>query len=144
MTVWRGSRVAIPLRVRYFEADQQGVVFNMWYLAYFEDARNAYLEAVGYPLQALLASGHDIQVVAVNIAWKGSVRWGDTDVEVVAHVSRIGESSLTFDFEVKRRDVTLVTGQTVYVIIAADGSGKRPVPADLRAAVTAANRNREG
>jgi len=130
--------------VRYFEADQQGVVFNMWYLAYFEDARNAYLEAVGYPLQALLASGHDIQVVAVNIAWKGSVRWGDTDVEVVAHVSRIGESSLTFDFEVKRRDVTLVTGQTVYVIIAADGSGKRPVPADLRAAVTAANRNREG
>jgi len=144
VTVWRGSRVAIPLRVRYFEADQQGVVFNMWYLAYFEDARNAYLEAVGYPLQALLASGHDIQVVAVNIAWKGSVRWGDTDVEVVAHVSRIGESSLTFDFEVKRRDVTLVTGQTVYVIIAADGSGKRPVPADLRAAVTAANRNREG
>lgn len=136
--------MAIPLRVRYFEADQQGVVFNMWYLAYFEDARNAYLEAVGYPLQALLASGHDIQVVAVNIAWKGSVRWGDTDVEVVAHVSRIGESSLTFDFEVKRRDVTLVTGQTVYVIIAADGSGKRPVPADLRAAVTAANRNREG
>ena len=24
--------------VRYLEADQQGVVFNMWYLAYFDDA----------------------------------------------------------------------------------------------------------
>ena len=32
-----------PVHVRFLEVDQQGVVFHMWYLAYFEDARNAFL-----------------------------------------------------------------------------------------------------
>jgi acyl-CoA thioester hydrolase len=133
-------RVAVPLRVRYFEADQQGVVFNMWYLAYFEDARNAYLDAVGYPLQTLLASGHDIQVVAASISWRGPVRWGDPGVEVVTQVSRVGGSSLTFQFEVRRGEQSLVTGESVYVIVAANGSGKRPVPDELRHAVAVAGR----
>lgn len=127
--------VVTPLRVRYFEADQQGVVFNMWYLAYFEDARNAYLEAVGYSLADLLASGHDIQVVSTQIDWKGPVRWVDRDVDIATHVARLGTTSLTFRFRVRRGGEVLVTGQTVYVIVANDGSGKRPIPQALRDAV---------
>ena len=34
-----------PVSVRYLEVDQQGVVFNMWYLAYFDDAMTAFLAA---------------------------------------------------------------------------------------------------
>jgi acyl-CoA thioester hydrolase len=130
------ARIAVmPLRVRYFEADQQGVVFNMWYLAYFEDARNHYLETIGYPLTRLLSSGYDIQVVATELAWKGPVRWGEEDITIRTHVAKVGGSSLTFRFEVVRGDRVLVTGKTVYVIIALDGSGKRPVPDELRLAV---------
>ena len=125
----------MPLRVRYLEADQQGVVFNMWYLAYFEDARNHYLESIGYPLRALLASGYDIQVVATEIVWEGPVRWGQDDIAIRTHVSTVGGSSLSFRFEVVRGDTALVTGRTVYVIVALDGSGKRPVPDALRRAI---------
>lgn len=127
--------VVTPLRVRYLETDQQGIVFNMWYLAYFEDARNAYLEAVGHSLTDLLASGHDIQVVSTQIDWKGPVRWLDRDVDVVTHVAKLGHTSLTFEFRVRRGGEVLVTGRTVYVIVADDGSGKRPVPRALREAI---------
>lgn len=138
MTAKAPSAAVMPLRIRYFEADQQGVVFNMWYLAYFEDARNHYLETIGYPLTALLASGHDIQVVATELVWKGPLRWGDDDVAIRTHISRVGRSSLTFQFEVVRGDTAVVTGQTVYVIIAGDGSGNRAVPHGLREAIDAA------
>jgi acyl-CoA thioester hydrolase len=126
--------VAIPLTVRYFEADQQGVVFNMWYLAYFEDARNALLAAAGHSLHDLLASGHDIQVVHTEIDWIGALHWPER-AEVVAGVGALGTTSVTFDFAVRRDGADVVTGRTVYVIVAADGSGKRPLPDALRAAL---------
>ena len=30
--------VAVPIPVSYFQYDQQGVVFNMWYFGWFDDA----------------------------------------------------------------------------------------------------------
>lgn len=125
---------SMPLRVRYFEADQQGVVFNMWYLAYFEDARNGLLEWSGYSLDRLLSSGHDIRLVHAEIDWRQGLRWRDR-AEVCASVARVGATSFTFDFDVSKDDRTVVTGTIVYVIVAADSSSKRPVPKDLRRAL---------
>ena len=31
-----------PITIRYLEVDRQGVVFNMWYLAYLDDAMTAF------------------------------------------------------------------------------------------------------
>lgn len=126
----------LPLDVRYLETDQQGVVFNMWYLAYFEDARNALLADAGFSLLDLLESGHDIQVVHSEIDWFGAVRWPD-HVEIATSVAAMGTTSLTFDFEVRRDGEVLVSGRTVYVIFARAGLGKRPVPDDLRRALGA-------
>lgn len=120
--------------VRYFEADQQGVVFNMWYLAYFEDARNGYLDWCGYSLQDLLASGHDIQVVRTEVGWRAGARWPER-IRLAASVAAIGRTSVTFDFEVRREDQVIATGRTVYVIIGTDGSGKRSVPQAMREAI---------
>src|SRR5437667_12390906 len=46
-----------PVNVRYLEVDQQGVVFNMWYLAYFDDAMTSFLEEGGLPYVDMLAAG---------------------------------------------------------------------------------------
>ena len=32
-----------------FQYDQQGVVFNMWYFGWFDDAMTQFLGEVGYP-----------------------------------------------------------------------------------------------
>ena len=118
---------------RYYETDQQGLVFNMWYLAYFEEARNAWLAAHGYGLHDLIADGLDIHVVHTEIDWHAGVSWPER-VALVASVSHLGRTSVTFDFEVRRGDAVTTGGRTVYVIVDATGAAHR-VPDRLRAAV---------
>ena len=64
-----------PFDVRYLEVDQQGVVFNMWYLAYFDDAMIAFLAHGGLEYDDLTAAGFDIQLVSTTVDWRGAVRW---------------------------------------------------------------------
>jgi acyl-CoA thioester hydrolase len=117
-----------PVSVRYLEVDAQGVVFNAWYLAYFDDAMSAFLAARGLPYTSMLAAGYDVQVVRSEIDWKSGVGWQDA-VEVAVSTARLGRTSFALDFEVRRdgHEVTC-TGRTVYVVIATDGSGKREIP----------------
>ena len=117
-----------PVPVRYLEVDAQGVVFNSWYLAYFDDAMTAFLAARGLPYPAMLEAGYDVQVVRSEIDWKSGVRWQDA-IEVAVSTARIGRTSFALDFEVRRdgHEVTCA-GRSVYVVIATDGSGKREIP----------------
>ena len=121
-------------RVRYLEVDQQGVVFNMWYLGYFDEAMAAFLEEGGLAYQDLLASGFDVQLVHSTIDWSSSLRTGEVaDVEVRLVAS--GRTSFTLGFEVRCGAGAVAGGQTVYVVVATDGSGKRPIPDRLGAAL---------
>jgi acyl-CoA thioester hydrolase len=124
-----GELFSHPVSVRYLEVDAQGVVFNSWYLAYFDDAMTAFLEARGLPYRTMVEAGYDVQLVRSEIDWRSGVRWQDA-IEVVVATARIGRTSFALDFEVRRdgSEVTC-TGRTVYVVIAADGSGKREIPA---------------
>jgi acyl-CoA thioester hydrolase len=117
-----------PVTVRYLEVDAQGVVFNAWYLAYFDEAMSAFFTARGLPYQKMIESGFDVQLVRSEIDWKAGLRWQDA-VEVAVSTACIGRTSFALDFEV-RRDGNEVTcmGRTVYVVVAADGSGKREIP----------------
>jgi acyl-CoA thioester hydrolase len=121
-------------RVRYLEADAQGVVFNMWYLGYFDEAMSAFLEDGGLPYLEMLAAGFDVQLVHSEIDWHSSLRWPD-QVEVEVVLGRAGRTSFALDFAVRTGSRQIATGQTVYVVVATDGSGKRPLPARLRAAL---------
>lgn len=118
--------------VRYLEVDGQGVVFNMWYLAYADDALTAFLEHHGLPYERLMASGFDVQLVHAELDWRGGVRWRE-DLRVAVAVARVGTTSfdLRFRFLVGDREPAAAT--IVYVCVATDGSGKRPLPPLLRA-----------
>jgi acyl-CoA thioester hydrolase len=118
-----------PVPVRYLEVDAQGVVFNSWYLAYFDDAMTAFLAARGLPYRTMMDAGYDVQLVHSEIDWRAGVRWQDA-IEVAVSTARIGRTSFALDFEVRRdgSEVTC-TARTVYVVIATDGSGKREIPA---------------
>jgi acyl-CoA thioester hydrolase len=117
-----------PVTVRYMEVDAQGVVFNAWYLTYFDEAMSAFLAARGLPYQKMVEAGYDVQLVRSEIDWKSGVRWQDA-IEVAVSTARIGRTSFALDFQVLR-DGSEVTcaGRTVYVVVATDGSGKRDIP----------------
>ena len=121
-------------QVRYLETDQQGVVFNMWYLGYFDEAMAAFLEEGGLAYQDLLAAGFDAQVVHTEVDWRSSLRWPDR-VDVAVALAEAGTTSFALAFEVRGPAGPVATGRTVYVVIATDGSGKRPIPEILRAAL---------
>ena len=130
-----GEIFTFPVNVRYLEVDAQGVVFNSWYLAYFDDAMTAFLDHRGLPYSEMLAAGYDVQVVRSEIDWRSGIRWQDK-VEVAVSTARVGRTSFALDFEV-RRDCSEVTcsGRTVYVVVGTDGSGKRELPAIVRGAL---------
>ena len=120
--------------MRYLEVDQQGVVFNMWYLAYFDDAMTAWLAHRGVPYQQLFAAGLDVQLVHTEVDWRGAVGFAD-DLTIGVSLAAIGRTSLTLDLRARRDGTEVVTGRTVYVVVATDGGGKRPIPDWLRAAL---------
>jgi acyl-CoA thioester hydrolase len=120
---------------RYYEVDQQGVVFNMWYLGYFDEAMTSWFDAVAGGVDVLEANGLDCQLVHAEIDWKAGARhWDDLAVEV--HEDAVGTTSFGLRFRIVRDGEELATGRTVYVVIAADGSGKRPIPDDFRRLLT--------
>ncbi len=116
-----------PVHVRYLEVDAQGVVFNSWYLAWFDDAMTAFLRHRGLPYRTMLDSGHDVQLVRSEIDWRAGARFED-DLEIAVATARIGRTSFALDFEVRRGVEVVCAGRTVYVVIATDGSGKREIP----------------
>ncbi len=113
--------------VRYLEADQQGVVFNMWYLAYFDDALTAFLADGGLPYPDLLAAGWDVQLVHTELDWTGPLRWGEPG-EVDVGLSRLGTTSFTLQFGVRVGERPVATGETVYVAVETDGWTTIPLP----------------
>jgi acyl-CoA thioester hydrolase len=121
-------------QVRYLEADQQGVVFNMWYLGYFDEAMAHFLAEGGLEYPDMLASGYDVQLVHTEIDWQASLRWPD-QAEVEVRLAEAGTTSFVLAFKVRTGGQVVATGRTVYVVVATDGTGKRPVPAAIRAAL---------
>ena len=123
-------------KVRYFEADQQGVVFNMWYLGYFDEAMTLFLEEGGLDYPKMLDAGFDVQLVHTEIDWKSSLRWTDT-AEIEVRLAESGRTSFSIQFDVKAAGTVVAAGRTVYVVVATDGSGKQPLPELLRSAIGA-------
>jgi acyl-CoA thioester hydrolase len=126
--------VTVPIQSHYYQFDQQGVAFNMWYLAFLEQARNAYLAARGFSLEDLLASGHDIQLVHVEVDWSSALRYGDPFAIDVSS-ARIGTTSFTLRYAVAVQGQVRATASSVYVIVDASIQGKASLPPGLRAAL---------
>ncbi|HVA03349.1 MAG TPA: thioesterase family protein [Acidimicrobiales bacterium] len=116
-----------PVNVRYLEVDRQGVVFNMWYLAYLDDALTAFLGSGGLPYGDLLESGYDVQVVHIELDWHGPLGYGER-AEVQVRVANIGRTSFKLRFVMLASGRPVVDAATVYVAIRTDGSGKCEIP----------------
>ncbi len=119
-------------RVRYFETDQQGVVFNMWYLGYFDEAMTAFLAEGGVAYADMVAAGFDVQLVRSEIDWRAPLRFGDEAVIEVS-TARVGRTSFTLQFSIAAP--AEVRAITTYVVVATDGSGARPIPELLAGAL---------
>jgi acyl-CoA thioester hydrolase len=116
------------------EVDAQGVVFNGWYLTYFDEAMTGFLAARGASYAALGAAGVDVQLVHVELDWVAGLRYADEFTVAVA-TATVGRTSFALDFQTRRDGEATCSARIVYVVVATDGSGKRPIPALLAGAL---------
>jgi acyl-CoA thioester hydrolase len=127
-----------PVNVRYMEVDAQGVVFNAWYLTYFDDAMTAFLAYRALPYRDMVDAGYDVQLVRSEVDYRAGVRWGDPIVVAVA-TSKLGRTSFTLDYQVRRTaepDAQVcANGRTVYVVVGTDDYAKREIPPVIRRAL---------
>lgn len=121
----------LPINVRYMEVDAQGVVFNAWYLTYFDDAMTAFLAHRGLPYQTMLDNGFDVQLVRSEINYRAGVRWRDP-ISIAVSPSRYGRTSFALDFQVRRAAASgfqvTTEGRTVYVVVDTERHAKREIP----------------
>ncbi|MCC5860136.1 MAG: acyl-CoA thioesterase [Ectothiorhodospiraceae bacterium] len=116
------------LRVRWAEADMQGVVFNAHYLTFFDVALTEYFRALqekagGNPG----IGGEDLFVAHAELDYHDSARYDDV-LDIGVRIERFGRSSMVFRIEIFRGDAHLISGQLVYVFTGQDASDRRPTP----------------
>src|SRR5436305_10878408 len=120
-------------RVGFSDTYAQGIVYYGRYNPYFDLARVEYLRSLG--LLHRRADG-DFVMRANDVEYFAPARFDD-EIEIFTHVSRIGRTSVTFEFAAYRipDNVLLVTAHQTLVYVDLEERKALPVPDDYRAKV---------
>jgi acyl-CoA thioester hydrolase len=123
-------------RVGFSDTDAQGIVYYGRYNPYFDLARVEYHRMLGL-LHGERSEG-DFVMRANDVEYFAPARFDD-ELEIFVRVSRIGRTSITFEFGAyKVPDGTLmVTAHQTLVYIDHEERGAQEVPRGYRDAVTA-------
>jgi acyl-CoA thioester hydrolase len=123
------------LRVRYGECDPQGIVFNANYLLYFDVAFTELWRAAVGPWQEMVAKGVDAVVADAKLSFRAPARFDD-ELELRAHIARLGRTSITTTINVVREQELLVAGQLRHVCVSTDTWRKTDMPEWIRLGLT--------
>lgn len=120
-----GEPVTHRMRVRYAEADPQGVAFHGHYVTYIDDAVTELWRAAIGSYDELVRRGADVMVVDLHLTFAAPARADDV-LEVRIAVQRLGGKSMTSAVEIRRHEEVLVRATVVHVFV--DPATKRPMP----------------
>jgi acyl-CoA thioester hydrolase len=117
-------------RVGFSDTDAQGVVYYGRYMPYFDLARVEYLRSLG-----LLGAGSErrqFAMRAMTVEYHAPARFDDA-IEIDVRVSRIGTTSVTFEFAAYLDgEVLAVTAEQTAVLVDLDERTSCPVPDSFR------------
>jgi acyl-CoA thioester hydrolase len=121
-------------RVGFSDTDAQGVVYYGRYNPYFDLARVEYLRALG---QLHRDRAGDYVMRANDVQYFAPARFDD-ELEIYTRASRIGRTSVTFEFAAYRLpdETLMVTAHQTLVYVDLAARRPLPVPDDYRVAVT--------
>jgi len=114
------------LRVRFAETDMQGIVFNGNYLTYYDVAWTEYFRAMGMTWKDIVETGADTVLARTTIEFKSPAHFDDV-LEVYTRVSKIGNTSITFDFEIYPEGEERLIGTSSSLYVCVDPKTLRPV-----------------
>lgn len=123
-----------PFRVRYYEADAQGILFNAHYLAYFDTCIIEYMRALPFDWIGEGARANTgLHTVRALVEYAAPIRYDD-EIEVGTRIAKLGRSSMTFNFAIfpKGGERVLSTGEVVWVNADQAAHKAAPLPDLLR------------
>jgi acyl-CoA thioester hydrolase len=120
-------------RVGFSDTDAQGIVYYGRYNPYFDLARVEYLRSIG---QLHREAEGDFVMRANDVEYFAPARFDD-ELEIYARVSRVGRTSITFQFAAYKmpEDTLLVTAHQTLVYVDLVERKALLVPDDYRAKV---------
>ena len=108
---------SVDVLVPFHDVDLAGVVWHGHYMKYLENARWALMDSIGFPLDAMIASGFLWPVVGLQVKYVRAARYGDrlrVQASIVEWESRLVMNYLLLD----TKDNTRVgRAQTVQVAV---------------------------
>ncbi|MFH5185652.1 acyl-CoA thioesterase [Paenibacillus sp. TAB 01] len=103
-----------PLRFRYQETDQMGVVYHANYLNWFEIGRTELIRSLGMPYQSIEAKGLLLPVIEADIKFRIPAKYDDS-IAIRTRIEEYTNLRLQFASEIVRGDELLVSGGTRHV-----------------------------
>jgi acyl-CoA thioester hydrolase len=112
-----------PLRVRYADTDQMGVVYYANYFVWFEVGRTNLLRDSGWSYREMEAAGVALPVIETACQYRLPARYDD-EIQIRTTGSLLSPVRLAFTYDVRRPadDALLATGRTVHAAV--DRSGR--------------------
>lgn len=112
------------IRVRFAETDAMGIVHHGRYLPYLEEARVAYLRAIGHPYTEWREHGQDSAVLEAYVRYRSPLRFDD---EIDVHLALAAATRTTFqmDYLITVGGTVASTAVTVHGMVTADGRPTR-------------------
>ena len=86
-------------KINYYETDQMGIVHHSNYARFFEEARVAYLEQVGYPYERMESDGIISPVLEISCKFLHSVRFGDS-IRIAVRPISVSKVKCAFSYKV--------------------------------------------
>lgn len=120
------------VRVRYQETDNMGVVYYANYFVWFEVARTEYLRSLGISYRQLEDRGMYLMVASAGCRYKYPARYDDL-IRIQSWISKLKNSSLTFEYKLFLKETLIATGESVHVFTDQAGKPIR-IPKELREA----------
>ncbi|MET0273938.1 MAG: thioesterase family protein [Phenylobacterium sp.] len=127
-----------PVRVRYAETDQMGVVYYANYFVWFEIGRTDLLRTLGSTYRQLEAEGLSLPVIEASCRYAAPCLYDD-ELVIVTEGRLLSPIRVSFSYAVERPDGTIAArGRSEHAAIGQDGRPRR-LPAFLREALTIAD-----
>ncbi|MER3426423.1 MAG: esterase [Thermus sp.] len=113
----------VPIKVRYAETDQMGVVHHSAYVVYLEAARVELLEKAGLPYHELEAQGLFFPVVELSLTYRKPAHFGEV-LEVEVRLLELSPRALSFSYRVLRSGEVLAEGRTRHLCLVQGKAGR--------------------
>lgn len=120
-TVLAQGYAETPVRVRYAETDQMGVVYHANYLVWFEVGRVEFIRQVGLDYASMERSGALIAVVEATARYKLPARYDD-ELLIRTTLAHFRGSIVRFRYQIVRSadQAVLCEGETTHIVVGRD------------------------